>query len=207
MTATVTETDETLLPYEWPGSYFIGEEEIEAVTKVLLARSPYRFYGHDLQRYADKVEDFYRKRLGRKHAVLVNSGTGALSTAMMSADVGPGDEVLVPGYMWVACVSSVVRCGALTKRTTVSWMVASAILLSRIPARPSCWARGERSGSSTRVRCPYPPRWKAVSTELKWERGTMASSVSGTSGILGASVTKSQTARAGYRTCTDGSRC
>lgn len=36
--------DEALLPYEWPGSYYIGEEEIEAVNKVLLARSPYRFY-------------------------------------------------------------------------------------------------------------------------------------------------------------------
>ena len=107
--------EETLLPYEWPGSYYIGEEEIEAVTKVLLAKSPYRFYGHDLQHYADKVEDFFRQRLGRKNAVLVNSGTGALSTAMMAADVGPGDEVLVPGYMWVACVSAVVRCGAIPR--------------------------------------------------------------------------------------------
>ena len=73
-------SEETLLPYEWPGSYFIGEEEIDAVTKVLLAKSPYRFYGHDLQHYADQVEDFYRARLGRKNAVLVNSGTGALAT-------------------------------------------------------------------------------------------------------------------------------
>ncbi|MFN8373736.1 MAG: aminotransferase class I/II-fold pyridoxal phosphate-dependent enzyme [Anaerolineae bacterium] len=108
-------SDETLLPYEWPGSYFIGEEEMDAVTKVLLARSPYRFYGHDLQHYADKVEDFFRKRLGRKHAVLVNSGTGALSTAMLAADVGPGDEVLIPGYLWVACISAVVRCGAIPR--------------------------------------------------------------------------------------------
>ena len=110
-----TLSEETLLPYEWPGSYFIGEEEIDAVTKVLLARSPYRFYGHDLQHYADKVEDFFRKRLGRKNAVLVNSGTGALSTAMMAADVGPGDEVLMPGYMWVACLSAVVRCGGIPR--------------------------------------------------------------------------------------------
>jgi dTDP-4-amino-4,6-dideoxygalactose transaminase len=110
-----TISEETLLPYEWPGSYFIGEEEIDAVTKVLLARSPYRFYGHDVQHYADKVEDFFRKRLGRKNAVLVNSGTGALSTAMMAADVGPGDEVLMPGYMWVACLSAVVRCGGIPR--------------------------------------------------------------------------------------------
>ncbi len=108
-------TEEVLLPYEWPGSYFIGEEEIENVTKVLLARSPYRYYGHDLQHFADKVEDFYRKRLGRKYATLVNSGTGALSVAMAAADVGPGDEVLMPGYFWVACVSAVVRAGGIPR--------------------------------------------------------------------------------------------
>jgi 8-amino-3,8-dideoxy-alpha-D-manno-octulosonate transaminase len=112
--------EEALMPYEWPGSYFIGEEEIENVNKVLLARSPYRFYGHDLQHYADKVEDYFRQRLGRKHAVLVNSGTGALSTAMMAADVGPGDEVLVPGYMWVACVSAVVRCGGIPRLVDIN---------------------------------------------------------------------------------------
>ncbi len=112
---TETVTEETLLPYEWSGSYFIGEEEIEHVTKVLLARSPYRYYGHDLQHYADKVEDFYRYRLGRKYAVLVNSGTAALSVAVAAADIGPGDEVLMPGYFWVACASAVVRAGAIPR--------------------------------------------------------------------------------------------
>jgi dTDP-4-amino-4,6-dideoxygalactose transaminase len=81
----------------------------------LLARSPYRFYGHDLQHYADQVEDFYRARLGRKYAVLVNSGTGALSVAIAAADVGPGDEVLMPGYLWVACLSAVVRAGGIPR--------------------------------------------------------------------------------------------
>ena len=109
-------TNETsLLPYEWPGSYFIGEEEIEAVTKVLLARSPFRFYGHDLQHYADRAEAYFCERLGRKHALLVNSGTGALAIAMAAADVGPGDEVILPGYMWVACLSSVIRAGAIPR--------------------------------------------------------------------------------------------
>lgn len=108
-------TEEFLLPYEWPGSYFIGEEEMEAVSSVLHARSPYRFYGHDLQHYADKLEDAFRERLGRKNAVLVNSGTTALSTAMLAADVGPGDEVAMPGYFWVACPSSVVRAGGVPR--------------------------------------------------------------------------------------------
>lgn len=107
--------NEALLPYEWPGSYFIGEEEIEAVNRVLLARSPFRFYGHDLQHCADQLEAAYRRRLNRAHALAVNSGTAALSIALGALDVGPGDEVLLPGYLWVSCIAAVVRAGAIPR--------------------------------------------------------------------------------------------
>ncbi len=106
---------QALLPYEWPGSYFLGEEEIEAVTRVLLARSPFRFYGHDLQHCVDQFEQAYCDRLGRKYALGVNSGTAALSIALGAMDVGPGDEVLLPGYLWVSCISAVVRTGAIPR--------------------------------------------------------------------------------------------
>src|SRR5512140_664812 len=85
--------EQHLLPYEWPGSYFIGEEEIDSVTKVLLSRSLFRFYGHDPQHCVDRAEEFYRNRLGRRHALAVSSGTTALSIAIAAADIGPGDEV------------------------------------------------------------------------------------------------------------------
>jgi dTDP-4-amino-4,6-dideoxygalactose transaminase len=104
-----------LLPYEWPGSYYISEEEIEAVNKVLLARSPFRFYGHDLQHYAERLEAAYCRRLGRQYALAVNSGTAALSIALSAMDVGPGDEVLLPGYLWVSCISAIVRAGAIPR--------------------------------------------------------------------------------------------
>ncbi len=104
-----------LLPYEWPGSYYIGEEEIEAVTRVLLARSPFRFYGSDLQHTVEQLEAAYRQRLGRAYALAVNSGTAALSIALSAMDVGPGDEVLLPGYLWVSCISAVVRTGAIPR--------------------------------------------------------------------------------------------
>lgn len=106
---------EPLLPYEWPGSYFISEEEIEAVNKVLLARSPFRFYGHDLQGFANRIEEAYRERLGRRYALAVNSGTAALSIALSALDIGPGDEVLLPGYLWVSCISAVIRAGAIPR--------------------------------------------------------------------------------------------
>lgn len=119
MTTEVTTETEALMPQEWPGSYFIGAEEIEAVTRVLTARSPFRFYGPDVQRYGDRVEEIFRQRLGRKHALLVNSGTSALNVAMAAADVGPGDEVLLPGFLWVACLASIVRAGGIPRLVDV----------------------------------------------------------------------------------------
>lgn len=104
-----------MLPAEWPGSYYIGDEELSLVSKCVTSRSPYRNYGPDVQHYCDQVEDFYRKRLGRKYAQLVSSGTAALSTAFMACDVGPGDEVLMPAYLWVACLSAAVRLGAIPR--------------------------------------------------------------------------------------------
>lgn len=106
---------ETLLPYEWPGSYYLGQEEIDAARRAIESRSLFRFYGHDLQHYADRLEEAYRARLGRAHALAVGSGTAALSIAMGMLDVGPGDEVLLPGYFWVSCASAVVRAGAIPR--------------------------------------------------------------------------------------------
>jgi len=106
---------ETLLPYEWPGSYYLGQEEIDAVRRAIESRSLFRFYGHDLQHYADRLEEAYRARLGRAHALAVGSGSAALSIAMRMLDVGPGDEVLLPGYFWVSCASAVVHAGAIPR--------------------------------------------------------------------------------------------
>lgn len=114
-----TNIAEALLMPEWPGSYVMGEDDIQHVANVLMARSPFRFYGHDLQHYADKVEDYFRAYLGREHTLLVNSGTAALSIALTAAQIGPGDEVLVPGYCWVACFSAIVRAGAIPRLVEV----------------------------------------------------------------------------------------
>jgi dTDP-4-amino-4,6-dideoxygalactose transaminase len=45
-------------------------------------------------------------------AVAVSSGTAALHLAYLAAGVGPGDEVVVPSYTFVATVAAVLHCGA-----------------------------------------------------------------------------------------------
>ena len=87
------------LPWELPGAHFIGDEERALVTAVVDARSPFRFYGPDLQGMVATLEREWCEAFGHRHALAVSSGTAALSIAMGALAIGPGDEVLVPGYL------------------------------------------------------------------------------------------------------------
>lgn len=57
-------------------------------------------------------EDALAAFTGRRHAVAVGSGTDALAFALVAHDVGPGDEVLVPAFSFIASASCVLRAGA-----------------------------------------------------------------------------------------------
>ena len=98
-----------------PGMELIGEEEIEEVLEVL--KSGYLFrYGISLGAEVDprfkgkvyQVEQEWARHSGVRYAVAVNSGTSALLTALAGLGVGPGDEVIVPGYTFVASMSSII---------------------------------------------------------------------------------------------------
>jgi dTDP-4-amino-4,6-dideoxygalactose transaminase len=103
------------LPWELPGAHFIGAEERELVLSVVDAKSPFRFYGPDLQHCVDRLESSWQEKWGHPHALAVNCGTAALHIVLAAMGVGPGDEVLVPGYMWVSCLGAVVRLGAIPR--------------------------------------------------------------------------------------------
>src|SRR5262249_50710170 len=47
-----------------------------------------------------------------RHALGVTSGTGALVVGLAALGIGPGDEVIVPTYTWVATINAVVTLGA-----------------------------------------------------------------------------------------------
>jgi dTDP-4-amino-4,6-dideoxygalactose transaminase len=57
---------------------------------------------------------------GSKFAISVNSGTSALHVALAALGIGPGDEVIVPSYTFIATSFSVVQAGAIPRFADVN---------------------------------------------------------------------------------------
>jgi dTDP-4-amino-4,6-dideoxygalactose transaminase len=58
------------------------------------------------------LEEEWGDYVGRKHCLTTNSGTAALHMALASLNIGPGDEVLVPSYTFLATASCVLHANA-----------------------------------------------------------------------------------------------
>jgi dTDP-4-amino-4,6-dideoxygalactose transaminase len=101
------------LPLEFPSVHYYDDQEIQAALRVLHSKSLFRYYGVDLQKETDKFEEEFARALGVSHALAVASGTSALTVALCALGVGPGQQVIVPAYMWVSVVASVVNQGAI----------------------------------------------------------------------------------------------
>jgi dTDP-4-amino-4,6-dideoxygalactose transaminase len=94
-----------------PGSYIIGEEEKKNLLEVIESGWLYRYADASVTGFKAKVMELEERvagYIGVDHAVAVNSGTSALFAAMAALGIGPGDEVLVPGYTFIASIGSVV---------------------------------------------------------------------------------------------------
>lgn len=85
--------------------------EEAAVLDVLRRKSVFRWQDPE-QSYVARFEAAVAQRTGARFALAVNSGTGALVTALTAAGIGPGDEVIVPGYTFIASAAAVIICGA-----------------------------------------------------------------------------------------------
>lgn len=88
----------------------IGEEEVEAVAKVL--RSGILTHGLGAGPMVKKFEREFADFVKAKHALAVNSGTAALHMAVLSVGVEPGEEVILPSFTFVATAEAVVLSGA-----------------------------------------------------------------------------------------------
>jgi dTDP-4-amino-4,6-dideoxygalactose transaminase len=99
-------------PDPYPGAHWLDEREDRAVLDVLHQRALFRYYGIHKPKYTERLEQTARGFYGVKHALAINSGTGALFTAMTALGLGPGCEVILPAFFWVATVGAVVQAHA-----------------------------------------------------------------------------------------------
>ncbi len=57
-------------------------------------------------------EEAVARRLGVEHAVAVSNCTTALHISLICSGIGPGDEVIVPSFTYIATANSVLHAGA-----------------------------------------------------------------------------------------------
>lgn len=100
-------------PPMYPGGNSIDAEEEAAVLETLRAKRLFRYYGPNPgESKVSQLERDFAARAGVPYALGVTSGTAALICGLQGIGVGPGDEVIVPAYTWIASASAVLAVGA-----------------------------------------------------------------------------------------------
>jgi dTDP-4-amino-4,6-dideoxygalactose transaminase len=100
-------------PSGFPGINWLNRQEEEAVIDVVRKGDLFRYYGPQSPNHVSRLEEYACAFYDIRHAMAVNSGTGALFTAMSALGIGPGTEVIVPAFMWVATVTAVIQNNAI----------------------------------------------------------------------------------------------
>jgi len=90
----------------WP---VFDEHEEDSVTRVLKSAK----WGRSNGTAVASFEERYANLTGAKHCLAVANGTSALIVALGVLGIGPGDEVIVPPYTFIATVNAVLRFNAI----------------------------------------------------------------------------------------------
>jgi perosamine synthetase len=83
------------------------QEDIEMV-KEAISRGMFWAIGPNIE----KLEQMLSKYTRAKHALVFNSGTSALHAVMLAYGIGPGDEVIVPSFTFIATANAALFVGA-----------------------------------------------------------------------------------------------
>lgn len=100
-----------LFPTTALGPAAIGEEEVQAVAAVVRSQKLFRFLDHENSQ-CTRLENLFKQMTGCPYALGVGGGTAALIAGLVGIGVGDGDEVIVPGYTYIASASAILICGA-----------------------------------------------------------------------------------------------
>jgi len=103
--------DEKLPPWPW-----FDETAVSSVAQVLKSGEVNYWTGSRGMEFEEKFADWQ----GSKFAISTTNGTSALHTALAGLGIGPGDEVIVPSYTFIASSFSIVQAGAIPRFADVN---------------------------------------------------------------------------------------
>ena len=96
---------------EMADTWWYSQETIDRISQIIesenLDSGPF-LVRYKPQSKVSQLETEAAELFSVKHALAVTSGTAALHTAYVAADVGCGDEVIVPGYTFAATAMAAV---------------------------------------------------------------------------------------------------
>lgn len=99
-----------------PGWPQFGEKAIEDVQAVLRSGKVNYWTGKRGMEFEKRFAEWQ----GSKYAISVATGTAALHVGLAALGIGPGDEVIVPSYTFIATSFSVVQAGAIPRFADVN---------------------------------------------------------------------------------------
>ncbi len=97
----------------WPQ---FDERAIKAVEEVLRSGKVNYWTGPKGMEFESKFAEWQ----GSKYAISASTGTSALHIALVALGIGPGDEVIVPSYTFIASSFSIVQAGAIPRFADVN---------------------------------------------------------------------------------------
>jgi dTDP-4-amino-4,6-dideoxygalactose transaminase len=97
----------------WPQ---FDEKAIQAVVEVLRSGKVNYWTGRKGMEFERKFAEWQ----GSRYGIAVSSGTAALHVALSALGIGPGDEVIVPSYTFIATSFAVVQAGAIPRFADVN---------------------------------------------------------------------------------------
>lgn len=91
--------------------HIMGKEEAEAAGRVIESGRLFR-YLDDEESETRQFERTWAERIGVKYTIAMSSGTAALTSGLVGLGISPGDEVIVPGYTFMATATAALTVGA-----------------------------------------------------------------------------------------------
>ena len=83
------------------------KEDIEAISRVVKSGMNWAI-GSNIEKFENEISEY----IGTKYALVFNSGTSALHAIMIVYDIGPGDEVIIPSFTFIATANAPLFVGA-----------------------------------------------------------------------------------------------